>query len=251
MTLKADPVDSTMHEVTGGSAHEPAWEQQNNGPTILHGAPAASMGNLLHLMGSLFPAAEGDDSWQQLADAAAKEEGYVLQVGAMLQMLHQQLQASSDVLCVCRTVLEPQLVERIRSCIAKLQTSDAGASSSKPGSAALQEYMHVLSCADKNSVDLGSVSDADSVRATVQSMLQACVNASAERAMAFLPQIDAASALAGADQVVGLDLDAVAAPEQHTETVAPDEVCHFPSTDSYHSAANVLCHVTISVLLCA
>ena len=76
--VKADPVDSTMHEMAGATSHEPAWQQHNSGPTLLHGAPAGSMVTLLHRMASLFPAEE-QDSWQQLAEAACKEEGYVLQ----------------------------------------------------------------------------------------------------------------------------------------------------------------------------
>jgi hypothetical protein len=120
-------------------------------------------------------------------------------------------------------------VERIRSCIDKLQTSEAGGGSkisgkSAPEHSALQQYMHVLSCKDKSSIDLGSMADAESARAAVHSMLQACVDASTERATKLLPQIDAASALAGADQAIGLDSDAVAAPQQHTETVSLDEV---------------------------
>ena len=83
VTVKADPVDSTMHELGGGPSHEPAWEQHNTGPTLLHGAPVASMVTLLQLMASMFPAVEGDDSWQELADAAAKEEGYVLRLCAI------------------------------------------------------------------------------------------------------------------------------------------------------------------------
>jgi hypothetical protein len=64
--LKADPVDSMMYDVTGGSAQEASWEQHNNGPTILNDAPVASMVNLLHLMGSLFPAVEGEEYVLQL-----------------------------------------------------------------------------------------------------------------------------------------------------------------------------------------
>jgi hypothetical protein len=73
--VKSDPVDSTMYEAQGGSTQEAPWEQ-HHGPTILNGAPVASVVNLLHLIASLFPAGEGEDSCQQLAEAAAKEDGY-------------------------------------------------------------------------------------------------------------------------------------------------------------------------------
>jgi hypothetical protein len=99
-----------------------------------------------------------------------------------------------------------------------------------PEYSALQRYTHVLSCKEKCSIDLGIMADADSARAAVQNMLQACIDASAERAMKVLPQIDAASALAGADQTFGLDSDAIAAPQHHTETIAPDEVRSSPVT---------------------
>ena len=84
--------------------------------------------------------------------------------------------------------------------------------------------MHALSCTKKEHLALESVFDADSARTAVQNMLQSCVDATASRATKVLPQIDAASALAGADQAVGLDADAVAAPELHKETAAPDQV---------------------------
>ena len=77
VAIKADPVDSTMHEATGGSAQEAALEH-HNGPSLLHGASSVSMVKLLQVMASLFPEAGGEDSWHDLADAAAKEEGCVL-----------------------------------------------------------------------------------------------------------------------------------------------------------------------------
>lgn len=161
----------------------------------------------------------------------------------------------------CRTVLGPQLVERILSCISKLQTSDAASSSSggKPGSTALKDYMQALSCTKKPIVAPESVFDADSARAAVQSLLQSCVDASAARAVNVLPQIDAASALAGSDQAAGLDADAVAPPAQHKETVAYDQVRHqlqflplgskdvSPSQQTPETIIRMLCMCQVSV----
>lgn len=95
MPVKADPVDSTMHEVTTVSAQQVTWEH-NSGPTILHGAPAANLVNSLPILASLFPTMEADDSWQQIVDSATKEEGYALQFSAVLQILEAQPDLSTS-----------------------------------------------------------------------------------------------------------------------------------------------------------
>lgn len=74
---RADPVDSTMHDPADASMHDNVLTPHNSGPTVLHGISSSSMATLLRLLGSLFPAKEGENGWQKLADAAAKEPGCV------------------------------------------------------------------------------------------------------------------------------------------------------------------------------
>jgi hypothetical protein len=96
------------------------------------------------------------------------------------------------------------------------------------------------------------MADADSARAAVQNMLQACIDASAERALKVLPQIDAASALAGADQTFGLDSDAIAAPQHHSETIAPDEVRSSPLTCKFCTSlttCQLFAHIPATIIL--
>lgn len=121
-------------------------------------------------------------------------------------------------------MLDPALVDRILSCVAKIE-APGGGESCESKSEGLMGYMRILNCVDQNSIKPESICSADSARTTMLQLLQSCIDRSSEQIVTSLPPIDAASALAGLDHTAKPESDAAVVTEQHNEAVAPDEVC--------------------------